>query len=93
MNEQHHLRTPAAQPRPYVAYVLAQQQKARTRAGRQRALLCGNGVRSILAFGISLAPVPHWLGVTLFWVAAISLALAWRNLEEYNIARVQSTML
>jgi hypothetical protein len=47
-------------------------------------------LRAIVAFVISICPVPHWLGFSLFWVTVIFGCIALNELQQSRIAKIQS---
>ncbi len=72
--------------------VLAQHDAAKATMIVQRKRIWENTARAALAFAVSIAPVPHWMGVLFFWVTVAFGYAALRNFYEYRCARIQSNL-
>lgn len=72
-----------------IAQLHAEAKSRATAYGRKARTWC---IYCAIAFGISLLPLPHWIGFWMFWIAVFHGVRGFGAVYEWNVARIESTL-
>lgn len=82
----------SAKRNPALEAILQEHDAAALRAGKHQKQAVGHLWRAAVAFFLSTVPLPHPLGVVLFWMTVVFLLAASGDFYHYRCARIETSI-